>query len=93
MINLRMLSWSSLFILLIFWGLIASTNGSLNEHFDVIDPGSDNRFVMSEQEETVRQKITANLIIEDMDKTIAFYRDTLGFELAMTQPEEPPFVW
>lgn len=45
------------------------------------------------KEEGTMKKITANLMVEDVDKTIAYYRDLLGFELAMTEPQEEPFQW
>lgn len=37
--------------------------------------------------------LTPSLIVEEMDKTIGFYRDVLGFEVLMTAPEKEPFDW
>jgi uncharacterized glyoxalase superfamily protein PhnB len=37
--------------------------------------------------------LTPNLVVKDMDKTIRFYRDVLGFEVLMTAPEKEPFDW
>lgn len=37
--------------------------------------------------------LTPNLIVEEMDTTIGFYRDVLGFEVLMTTPEKEPFDW
>ena len=38
-------------------------------------------------------KITANLMVGDIDASVAFYRDLLGFELAMRAPEEGAMDW
>lgn len=38
------------------------------------------------------QSLTPNLFVKDIKATIAFYRQ-LGFELAMTVPEEGDYVW
>jgi uncharacterized glyoxalase superfamily protein PhnB len=39
--------------------------------------------------------LTPNLITNDIDRALTFYRDVLGFEVAVTVPEAPPlvFVW
>jgi uncharacterized glyoxalase superfamily protein PhnB len=37
------------------------------------------------------KKLTPNLMVEDVAGTLAFYRDTLGFEVVMTLPEAEPF--
>jgi uncharacterized glyoxalase superfamily protein PhnB len=37
------------------------------------------------------KKLTPNLMVEDVSRTLGFYRDTLGFEVLMTLPEAPPF--
>lgn len=34
-----------------------------------------------------------NMMVADMEKTIAFYQDILGFEIAMSVPEQAPFEW
>jgi uncharacterized glyoxalase superfamily protein PhnB len=39
--------------------------------------------------------VTPNLIVSDIDRSTTFYRDTLGFAVVTTVPEQPPFafVW
>lgn len=39
--------------------------------------------------------LTPNLITNDIDRSLTFYRNILGFEVISTVPEEPPllFVW
>ena len=37
------------------------------------------------------KRLTPNLMVEDVNHTLEFYRDTLGFEVLMTLPEAPPF--
>jgi uncharacterized glyoxalase superfamily protein PhnB len=37
------------------------------------------------------KKLTPNLMVEDVERTVEFYRDVLGFELVMTVPEAAPF--
>ncbi len=40
------------------------------------------------------KKLTPNLMVEDVARTIAFYRDVLGFQLLATVPPEgDPFNW
>jgi catechol 2,3-dioxygenase-like lactoylglutathione lyase family enzyme len=39
------------------------------------------------------QSLTPNLIVGDMDRSVAFYRNVLGFEQAKTVPEKPPYVF
>ena len=36
------------------------------------------------------KKLTPNLMVEDVARTLAFYRDVLGFEVIMTLPEAQP---
>jgi uncharacterized glyoxalase superfamily protein PhnB len=36
---------------------------------------------------------TPNLFVADIDRSIAFYQDVLGFTLAMTVPDAPPLVF
>ena len=38
-------------------------------------------------------KLTPNLVVADVSRSIAFYRDVLGFELQTTVPEAAPFVF
>jgi uncharacterized glyoxalase superfamily protein PhnB len=37
------------------------------------------------------KKLTPNLMVEDVERTLAFYRDTLGFQVLTTVPETAPF--
>jgi uncharacterized glyoxalase superfamily protein PhnB len=37
------------------------------------------------------KKLTPNLMVEDVRKTLDFYRDILGFEIVLTLPEVAPF--
>ena len=37
--------------------------------------------------------VTPNLIVADIDRSIAFYRDVLGFSLVTTVPDAAPFVF
>lgn len=39
--------------------------------------------------------VTPNLVVSDIDRSLAFYRDVLGFSVVTTVPEQPPlaFVW
>ena len=38
-------------------------------------------------------KLTPNLVVADVDRSVAFYRDVLGFEVQITVPEASPFVF
>ncbi len=38
-------------------------------------------------------KITPNLIVSSVDKSLAFYTDELGFARGINVPEQPPFVF
>jgi len=38
-------------------------------------------------------KLTPNLIVADVSRSIAFYRDVLGFTLGATVPDAAPFVF
>jgi len=42
---------------------------------------------------TTLKKITANLMVESVDDTIAFYKNVLGFEVITTVPDAGPFDW
>jgi uncharacterized glyoxalase superfamily protein PhnB len=37
------------------------------------------------------KKLTPNLMVEDVARTLAFYRETLGFQVITTLPEQEPF--
>lgn len=39
------------------------------------------------------KKITPNLVVSEVERTAAFYRDALGFSVAATVPEQPPYVF
>jgi uncharacterized glyoxalase superfamily protein PhnB len=41
----------------------------------------------------VLNKLTPNLIVSDVARSVAFYRDVLGFSVQMTVPEAEPFVF
>ena len=38
-------------------------------------------------------KCTPNLVVSDVARSLAFYRDVLGFSLGFTVPEQAPFVF
>jgi catechol 2,3-dioxygenase-like lactoylglutathione lyase family enzyme len=38
-------------------------------------------------------KLTPNLIVSDVGRSLAFYRDVLGFTVGVTVPDAPPFVF
>ena len=37
--------------------------------------------------------VTPNLLVRDVEKSLAFYRDVLGFTMGETVPEQAPFVF
>jgi len=39
------------------------------------------------------RKLTPNLLVANVERSLAFYVDVLGFERGMTVPEQPPFVF
>ena len=39
------------------------------------------------------KKLTPNLIVSDVSRSLAFYRDVLGFAPGMKVPDEPPYVF
>jgi uncharacterized glyoxalase superfamily protein PhnB len=39
------------------------------------------------------RKLTPNLIVSDVSRSLAFYRDVLGFSVEVTVPEAAPFVF
>jgi uncharacterized glyoxalase superfamily protein PhnB len=41
----------------------------------------------------VLNKLTPNLIVSDVARSVAFYRDVLGFAVQTTVPEAEPFVF
>jgi uncharacterized glyoxalase superfamily protein PhnB len=38
-------------------------------------------------------KLTPNLLVASVERSLAFYVDTLGFERGMTVPDQSPFVF
>ena len=38
-------------------------------------------------------KLTPNLITSNVEQSMAFYRDVLGFTKVMTVPEQPPYMF
>jgi lactoylglutathione lyase len=42
---------------------------------------------------TTFTSVTPNLIVQDIDRSTAFYRDILGFHVKQTVPEVAPFVF
>jgi lactoylglutathione lyase len=38
-------------------------------------------------------KLTPNLLVANVERSLAFYVDTLGFARGMTVPEQPPLVF
>ena len=39
------------------------------------------------------KKLTPNLVVDSVERSVAFYVDTLGFERGMTVPDAPPLVF
>jgi len=39
------------------------------------------------------KKLTPNLVVANVERSIAFYRDLLGFTVAQTVPDASPFVF
>lgn len=39
------------------------------------------------------ESVTPNLIVRDIDRSTAFYRDVLGFTVKLTVPDAHPFVF
>ena len=39
------------------------------------------------------KKLTPNLLVANVERSLAFYVDVLGFERGMTVPEQSPFVF
>lgn len=77
-----------------FWGLIGATSGSqgninpVNEL--IIDQYHNDAYP---QDKDIPIEMTANLMVEDMQKSLAFYRDILGFEVRMQMPAEGIAEW
>ena len=41
----------------------------------------------------VLNKLTPNLVVADLQRSLEFYRDILGFKMEIAVPEEPPHVF
>src|SRR5437660_4097771 len=41
----------------------------------------------------VFKKLTPNLLVANVERSLAFYVDTLGFSRGMTVPDQSPFVF
>ncbi len=39
------------------------------------------------------QKLTPNLVVRDVARSMEFYRSVLGFQPAITVPDQPPYVF
>ena len=39
------------------------------------------------------KKLTPNLIVSDVERSVAFYRDVLGFTVPVTVPDASPYVF
>ena len=39
------------------------------------------------------KKLTPNLVVSNLQRSLEFYRDVLGFTVAMAVPDEPPHVF
>jgi uncharacterized glyoxalase superfamily protein PhnB len=39
------------------------------------------------------KKLTPNVMVEDVERTITFYKDMLDFNVLATVPEQAPFDW
>jgi len=39
------------------------------------------------------QKLTPNLVVRDVAASMQFYRSVLGFQTAITVPDQPPYVF
>src|SRR5262245_28885564 len=38
-------------------------------------------------------KLTPNLVVSDVERSLAFYRDVLGFSVEITVPDQSPYVF
>lgn len=41
----------------------------------------------------VLKSLTPNLVVSNVERSVAFYRDTLGFDVNTTVPEQAPYVF
>ena len=76
-----------------FWGLVGATSGSQGN----INP--DNELILDQYQaapgwdDEVEPSVVANLLVEDMERSLTFYRDSLGFEVKMQMPAEGSPEW
>jgi catechol 2,3-dioxygenase-like lactoylglutathione lyase family enzyme len=42
---------------------------------------------------TTFTSVTPSLLVRDIDRSTAFYRDVLGFAIKQTVPDQPPYVF
>ena len=72
MYAMRLVRLTFVALLLCAWGFIATTSGSIDSGVAFEDPASKVEKMGTVQEDTMVQKITANLMVNDMEETIAF---------------------
>ncbi len=49
---------------------------------------------ITQKEKTMKfNKVTPNLVVADMEKSLAFYRDVLGFSVSQSVPDKAPFIF
>jgi catechol 2,3-dioxygenase-like lactoylglutathione lyase family enzyme len=70
----------------------------LRAPLDVCSGSSAGRFAHSEAPDRSRpdmqfSDVTPNLIVSDIDRSLRFYRDVLGFSVVATVPDVAPFVF
>jgi uncharacterized glyoxalase superfamily protein PhnB len=47
----------------------------------------------SDAKPSIFKKLTPNLLVANVERSLAFYEDVLGFERGMSVPEQSPFVF
>src|SRR5262245_55286493 len=47
----------------------------------------------SGQQSSIFKKLTPNLLVANVERSLAFYEDVLGFERGMSVPDQSPFVF
>src|SRR5215471_21869025 len=51
------------------------------------------RCAMTTSSKTTFSKLTPNLLVADVERSLAFYTNVLGFQRGLTVPEQSPFVF